>query len=75
MQEIRSCATGVVREGLPEDVIFEPRPDWWKEPVIGKSGGGRAFQEERPTVQRHCGGRTGVLRNKKQQGSGGFGEQ
>lgn len=72
MQEIRSCAAGVVREGLPEEVIFEPRSDWWKERVIGKSGGGRAFQEERPAVQRHCGGRTGVFKEQKAAGQWGL---
>ena len=27
-----------------------------KDQVIGRSGGGRAFWEEVPAVQRHCGG-------------------
>lgn len=52
------------KEGLPENVILSRGLTAGKELVIGKAGGGASW-EEGPSVQRHCGERTGVFREQK----------
>lgn len=52
------------KEGLHENVYLSRVLTGGKEPVIGKAAG-EASWKERPSVQRHCGERTGVFREQE----------